>query len=157
MHSKIEATFYPVMDLNSWPTGIKNTEQKHLRQIWSFEIGIVWENVDEVLYHSVAEVILFLQKKERKRMNIIQWCQSCYPGDQTTYWLSVHFLRFSMFEWVLNMGVDEGGYKKKIRCRWSYSQAQHGSLTYTCNKKRVLYFSSCGQSFTLLSIRDSVL
>lgn len=38
-----------------------------LRQISSFKIGIVWENVDKVLYHPVAEVVLFLWNKEKNR------------------------------------------------------------------------------------------
>lgn len=40
---------------------LENITNHGLRQISSFKIGIVWENVDKVLYHPVAEVVLFLR------------------------------------------------------------------------------------------------
>lgn len=46
---------------------------------FSFEIRIIWKDVDEVLYHSVAEFILFLENKKK--------ASKCGFGLQNALWL----------------------------------------------------------------------
>lgn len=55
-----------------------NLTQSVQRSITLFEIGVVWENVNKILDHSVAEVVLLLRgKAKRRRVTVQKRLQTC--------------------------------------------------------------------------------
>lgn len=57
-----------------------------------FEIGIVWENVDEILNHPVAEVVLLLEEETRGELSLPAsaiYVQKTFPGSTDVKRLSV--------------------------------------------------------------------
>lgn len=50
--------------------------QKYTEHIWQvlFEIGVVWEDINKVLNHSVAEVVLLLQGEAEEKCHFVHLC-----------------------------------------------------------------------------------
>lgn len=57
-----------------------------------FEISIVWEDVDEILNHPVAEVVLLLEEETRGELSLPAsgiYVQKTFPGSTDVKKLSV--------------------------------------------------------------------
>lgn len=114
VHSKIEAIFfYPVMGVNSWPTGIKKKKKERKQWTEIFKANpIIWN------WHSLRKcrqspVPLCSRshtvptKKERIIINVLYWPSEAFiPAIGPQAGLQEIFRPFKNQQWFSNTGVD---------------------------------------------------